>query len=282
MKSNNGNERERVHADPSHRGGFLRQIETELRVSVVAVIVLATIVCGIYPAVVWALAQTLFPHQANGSLIGRDGRPVTDEKLAFGSALIGQNFSDAKYFHPRPSSAGNGYDPTASGGSNLGPTSAKLMNGTIKRDDKGAESVDFDGVRDRIVHYCLDNGIAFESSVAIQQFENAQGDLDDVKLIKAFNGDSPPAFTPRQPIPADAVTASGSGLDPQISVANAKLQTARVAKARGVATEKVAALIVRYTEQPQLNVFGESRVNVLRLNLALDRDFPAPASQPVR
>ncbi|HEY2588808.1 MAG TPA: potassium-transporting ATPase subunit C, partial [Tepidisphaeraceae bacterium] len=186
MKSSNGSERDHLHAEPAPAGGFLREIAVELRVSIMAVVVLAVIVCGIYPAVVWGLSQAFFRHQADGSLIGKDGQPVSDEKQAVGSALIGQGFADAKYFHPRPSSAGNGYDPTASGGSNLGPTSAKLINGTTKKDDKGNEVVDFDGVHDRIVHYCVENNIPFESSVPLKQFQDAQGNLDDVKLIKAF------------------------------------------------------------------------------------------------
>lgn len=278
------NESEHNHSYGEHApsGGFLREIATELRVSVVATVVLAVIACGVYPAVVWCLAQVFFPNQANGSLIGRDGQPAKDEKLAIGSDLIGQNFSDAKYFHPRPSSAGNGYDPTASGGSNLGPTSAKLINGTTKKDEKGAEVVEFDGVRDRIVHYCLDNGIPFDSSAPLKQFQDAQGNLDDVKLIKAFNADAPLVLMPKQPISADAVTASGSGLDPHISVENAKLQTARIASARGVATDKLSALVVQCTEQPQFKLLGDPRVNVLRLNLALDREFPAPATQAVK
>ena len=149
-----------------------------------------------------------------------------------------------EYFHPRPSAAGSGYDPTASGGSNLGPTSAKLINGTTKMDDKKNEVVDFDGIKDRIVHYCLDNDIAYESSVPLDAFKDAQGNLDDVKLIKAFNDDKAPlVFTPKTPIPADAVTASASGLDPHISPANAEMQAARVAKARGVSAEQVQQVV---------------------------------------
>jgi K+-transporting ATPase ATPase C chain len=251
-----------------------------LRVSIIAVLVLAVIVCGIYPAVVWGLAQVLFPHQANGSLIGRDGKPVSDESPAVGSELIGQNASDSRYFHPRPSSAGGGYDPTSSGGSNLGPTSAKLIDGTTKKDDKGNEVLDFDGVHDRIVHYCVENGIPFESSVPIKQFQDAQGNLDDVKLVKAFSADVPLVFTPGKAIPADAVTGSASGLDPQIGVDNAKLQAGRVAKARGVSTEKVLELVASNTIEPQLGLLGEAGVNVLKLNLALDRELAPSATQP--
>jgi K+-transporting ATPase ATPase C chain len=242
-----------------------------LRVSIVATIVLAVIVSGIYPAVVWGLSQLLFPWQANGSLIDRDGKPVTKDDQAIGSALLGQNFSEAKYFHPRPSSAGNGYDPTSSSGSNLGPTSAKLINGTTKKDDKGNEVVDFDGVHDRIVHYCVDNSIEFGSSTPLKEFQDKQGNLDDVKLIKAFNADKPLVFTPKREIPADAVTGSGSGLDPHISTENARIQAGRVAAARKISVEKVNEIIGRYTEGPDLGFLGEPGVNVLRLNLALDR-----------
>ena len=138
-----------------------------------------------------------------------------------GSELIGQNFTKPEYFQPRPSSAGSGYDATASSGSNLGPTSAKLIHGTTKMDDKKNEVVDFDGINLRIVHYCLDNDIPYESSAPLDRFKDANGGLDDVKLIKAFNDDKAPLlFKAKAPIPADAVTASASGLDPHISPAN--------------------------------------------------------------
>lgn len=257
-----------VAKDDISSHGFLKH----LRVSIVATIVLAVIVSGIYPAIVWGLSQVLFPWQANGSLIDKDGKPVTkDGQAVVGSALLGQNFSDAKYFHPRPSSAGNGYDPTSSSGSNLGPTSAKLINGTTKKDDKGNEVVDFDGVRDRIVHYCVDNNVAFDSSTSLKEFQDKQGNLDDVKLIKAFNADQPLAFIPKREIPADAVTGSGSGLDPHISVENARIQAGRVATARKISVETVNEMIGQYTEGPDLGFLGEPGVNVLRLNLALDK-----------
>ena len=199
-----------------------------------AMMVVMTVLTGfIYPAVVTGLSQVLFRDQANGSLIVSNGQVV-------GSRLIGQNFTKPEYFQPRPSAAGSGYDPTASGGINLGPTSAKLMNGATKKDDKGNEVVDFDGIKDRIVHYCIDNGIAYESSVPLERFKDARGDLDDVKLIKAFNDDKAPlVFTPKAPIPADAVTASSSGLDPHISPRNAELQAPAIAKARGIPVEQV-------------------------------------------
>jgi K+-transporting ATPase ATPase C chain len=228
-----------------------------------------TVLTGlIYPGVVTGLCQVFFPARANGSLIVAHGQTV-------GSELIGQNFTKPEYFHPRPSSAGSGYDPTASSASSLGPTSAKLIHGTTKIDDKKNEVVDFDGIDLRIVHYCLDNGIPYESSAPLDRFQDASGALDDVKLIKAFNDDKAPlVFTPKAPIPADAVTASGSGLDPHISPATAEAQIPRVAKARGVAAEQVGQLVAQFTEGPDLGLFGEPRVNVLALNLALDRQFP--------
>src|SRR5580692_10513224 len=180
-----------------------------------------TILTGlVYPAAMTALSLLIFPSQANGSLLTVNGKVV-------GSSLIGQSFSRPEYFHPRPSSAGNGYDAGASSGSNLGPTSAKLINGTTKKDDKGREVVDFDGIADRIVHYCIDNELPYESSVPLDKFKDAQGNLDDVKLVNAFNDEkSPLVFTPKGHIPADAVTASSSGLDPHISPSNALAQAA--------------------------------------------------------
>ena len=240
----------------------------ELRPGFMMMLVMTVLTGLVYPAVITGIAQVVFRDQANGSLIVANGQVV-------GSRLIGQSFSKPEYFHPRPSAAGNGYDPTASGGSNLGPTSAKLINGTTKIDDKKNEVVDFDGIEDRIVHYCLDNGIPYDSSMPLDAFKDAQGNLDDVKLIKAFNNDKAPlVFTPRAPIPADAVTASASGLDPHISPANVELQAARVAKARGVPMEQVQALIARHTEGRDLGFLGEPHVNVLELNLALDQSFP--------
>ncbi len=228
-----------------------------------------TVLTGlVYPAAVTAVARLVFPRQADGSLIVSNGQVV-------GSRLIGQPFTGPEYVHPRPSAAGSGYDPTASGGTNLGPTSARLINGTTKLDDKKNEVVDFDGIKDRIVHYCLDNGIPYRASRPLDEFTDAQGRLDDVKLIKAFNDNQAPlVFTPGAPIPADAVTASESGLDPHISPANARTQAARVAKARGVSVEQVLDVIARHTEGRSLGILGEPRVNVLELNLDLDRRFP--------
>jgi potassium-transporting ATPase KdpC subunit len=228
-----------------------------------------TILLGLaYPAVMTGISELILPARANGSLVIVNGKVV-------GSSLIAQGFTKPEYFHPRPSAAGNGYDATASGGTNLGPTSAKLLHGTTKRDEKGEEIVDFDGIEDRIVHYCLENDIPYESSVPLDQFRDSHGDLDDVKLIKAFNDDKTPLlFTAKVPIPQDAVTASASGLDPHISPANAEIQAARVAKARGASADHVKQLISQFTDRADLGFLGEPRVNVLKLNIALDQRFP--------
>jgi len=150
-----------------------------------------------------------------------------------------------------------------------------LLRGTTKTDDKGKEIVDFDGIEDRIVHYCIDNDIQYTSSSPLDQFNDAQGNLDDVKLIKAFNdAKAPLVFTPKVQIPADAVTGSASGLDPHISPANADLQASRIAKARGVTPDQVRTLIAQATDKPTLGFIGEPRVNVLMLNVSLDQQFP--------
>jgi K+-transporting ATPase ATPase C chain len=228
-----------------------------------------TILTGLlYPAVMTGLSETIFPKQANGSLVTVNGKVV-------GSSLIGQSFAKPEYFHTRPSAAGNGYDATASGGSNLGPTSAKLLHGATMMDDKGKESVAYDGIEDRLVHYCIDNNIPYESSVPLDHFKDAQGNLDDVKLIDAFNdAKTPLVFTPKSAIPPDAVTSSGSGLDPHVSPANADMQAERVAKARGTTAESVKPLIAQYTNRADWGFIGEPRVNVLLLNVALDQKFP--------
>jgi K+-transporting ATPase ATPase C chain len=187
-------------------------VAAELRVSLIAILSLTVILCGFYPLIVWALAQGLLSQKANGSLVDRDGKVV-------GSALIAQSFSGPSYLHPRPSAAGGGFDAASSGGSNLGPTSEKLIL----------------AVRERIARYRLENGIA--ESV---------------------------------PIHADAVTTSGSGLDPHISVANALLQAHRIALARGVSEEVVRRKIEAHIEGRDWGIFGEPRVNVLLLNLDLD------------
>jgi K+-transporting ATPase ATPase C chain len=177
-------------------------------------IILAVVCCGIYPLVVFGIAQAAFQDKANGSLL------VDKDGTVRGSKLLGQGFTAEKYFHPRPSAAGNGYDAANSSGSNLGPTSQKLN----------------DAIKDRAATYRTENGLK-ES----------------------------------EPVPADAVTASGSGLDPHISLRNAELQVTRVAKARGLDAEKVRALVKQYTDSADLGILGEPGANVLQLNLALDR-----------
>jgi K+-transporting ATPase ATPase C chain len=187
---------------------------SNMRSAVVSTFVLAVVCCGLYPLIVFGISQLLFRDQANGSLITAADGSVR------GSKLLGQAFSDPKYFHPRPSAAGNGYDAASSGGSNLGPTSQKLN----------------DAIKERIDAYRKENGL----------------NADD-------------------PVPADAVTASGSGLDPHISLRNAELQTPRVAKVRGLSEDKVRQLVQQNTDGRNLGVFGDPGVNVLRLNLALDQ-----------
>jgi K+-transporting ATPase ATPase C chain len=276
-------------------GGML----THLRISIVATLVLAVIVCGLYPVVVWGLSQLIFHDKANGSLLtDKDGKVI-------GSRLLGQSFSDAKYFHPRPSAAGSGYDPTASGGSNLGPTSKKLINGTTKPTTQpnpkaggdpipGPDAVDYDGIKLRIINYCEEDGVAYdlvqqkkddkgnvtESKVVVQKaFKTDKGEYDQVKLVNAFNDDSNTLIIkPSTPIPADAVTASGSGLDPHISLENAKLQTKRVAEARKIGVEVVDKLIAENTDGADLGFLGEAGVNVVMLNLALDKAAPVAAA----
>jgi len=191
----------------------MKAILSELRRSLFATLALAVVCCGLYPLLVFGIGQALFPAKANGSLI------VDSAGVVRGSRLIGQPFAADKYFHPRPSSAGNGYDPTSSGGSNLGPTSQKL--------------------RDAIAQYLSD--------------------------FRAQNG-----MATNAPVPADAVTGSASGLDPHISSENARLQADRVAKARGLSLEKVRDLIQANTDPADLGILGDSGINVLTLNLALD------------
>jgi len=182
-----------------------------------------------FPGVVWAIGKVAFPSQAGGSLI-KDAKGNV-----VGSALLGQNFTKPEYFHPRPSAAGAGYDAANSSGTNLGPTSDKLINGI--KDDPATKDVDetYLGFRDLAKGYREENGLA-----------------------------------PDAEIPADAATRSASGLDPDISPANAELQVARVAKARGLGAERVRGAVADNTSGRFLGLIGEPRVNVLQLNLALD------------
>jgi potassium-transporting ATPase KdpC subunit len=191
----------------------MKEMLTEIRSAVLATLALAVMCCGVYPLVVFGIGQALFRQKANGSLI------VDASGNIQGSHLIGQQFTADKYFHSRPSAAGNGYDATSSGGSNLGPTSQKLR----------------DSIAQDVAAYRAENGLATNA-----------------------------------PVPADAVTASGSGLDPHISLQNAESQAARVAKARGLSVAKVRELIAQNTDPADLGILGDRGVNVLCLNLALD------------
>jgi K+-transporting ATPase ATPase C chain len=187
-------------------------LKNQLRPAIVVTLVLMVIVGLAYPGLVTGLAQLLFPHQANGSLLVVNGQVV-------GSELIGQQFARAEYFHARPSAAGNGYDDTLSSGTNLGPTSAKLA--------------------DTLIAQAVDSAVKLDSAV-------------------------------KGRVPADLVTSSGSGLDPHISPASAELQVARVARARSLDPALVRGLVARFTERRQFGLLGEPRINVLKLNLALD------------
>lgn len=275
---------------PVAEGGLLHH----LRVSVVATFVLAVLCCGFYPLVVWGLSQVFFHDKANGSLITDANGQV------IGSKLIGQPFADARYFHPRLSAAGSGYDATASSGSNLGPTSKKLLNGTTKPTTQpnpkggdpipGPDAVDYDGIKLRLVNYLEENGRTYalirekrddkgnvteRTTVDPKTLKTDKGDYDQVKLIEAFNDDVALTVRSGEDVPADAVTASASGLDPHISVENALIQMNRVATARKVSVAQVKQLIDQNTDGRGLGVLGEPGVNVLVLNLALDKAYPA-------
>ena len=189
---------------------FLKEALTSVR----ATLVFAVLLCGIFPLIIFGAGQLFFPEQANGSLVESKDRRI------IGSERLGQNFAGAKYFHPRPSAAGaNGYDAASSSGSNLGPTSQKLM----------------DAVKQRVDTYRAENGLSADALV-----------------------------------PGDAVTASGSGLDPHISVKNAELQAPRVAKERGLSLDAVKAEIAKAIDGRALGILGEPGVNVLKLNIALE------------
>jgi potassium-transporting ATPase KdpC subunit len=275
-----------MHVSGEPGGSLLGHIWASIGVT----IVLGIICCAIYPIVIWGLGQTFFRWQADGSLLAKDGSHTTDDTQAVGSALIGQNFSDPKYFHPRPSAAGAGYDPTSSGGSNLGPLSDKLINGVTTpattQPTTQPETLSFDGVRLRTIHYANDNGIPFKlynvaadgtrTEVPLKNYLNKDGTLNDIGLVDAFPHNGATAGLIAADfgtlIPGDAVTASGSGLDPHISPANAALQINRVATARKLSPDKVKALVDRFTDGPDLGILGDPGVNVLRLNIALDQE----------
>lgn len=194
----------------------MSMLKHQLRPAVVMTLLLCAITGLVYPGVVTALAQLLFPRQANGSLVSINGRVV-------GSALIGQPFTRPEYFHPRPSAAGAGYDDTLSAGTNKGPTDRKLA--------------------DTLVAGAVDAAVKEDGAV-------------------------------RGRVPSDMATSSGSGLDPDISPANARLQIARVARARGVSPSALGALVDAHTAGRQFGLFGEPRVNVLLLNIAVDSAYP--------
>jgi K+-transporting ATPase ATPase C chain len=258
----------------------MKTIIKETITSILATLLFAVVCCGIYPVLVWGAGQLLFAHQANGSLIEGSGHKI------IGSEWLGQNFTSARYFQPRPSSAGTGYDAANSSGSNLGPTSKKFINGTTKSialpgKEAGTyapapDVVDFDGIKLRVLNYCDANGIAYEliqdgKPVDQKTFKTDKGEYDQVKLITSFNDDTKPlTIMPASLIPGDAVTASGSGLDPHISVKNALLQAARVARERSLSMDVVKAEITKATGGAQFGILGEAGVNVLKLNLALD------------
>lgn len=180
--------------------------------SIIMLLTMTLFLGFIYPLTTTGLAYLLFPRQAQGSLIYQDGRVV-------GSELIGQKFTNPRYFHGRPSVAGEGYDATASGGSNLGPTNKKLL----------------EAVGERLARTREENGLSREKMV-----------------------------------PADLVTASASGLDPHISPEAAFIQVPRIARVRGIPEEKIRELVEQHIEGRQFGFLGEPRVNVLKLNLALD------------
>lgn len=192
----------------------MKTILSHLRPAIASTLILMVVLCGLYPLAVWGVGQLFFSSKANGSLV------VDASGAVRGSRMIGQNFAGEKYFHPRPSVAGeHGYDGKASGGSNLGPTSEELS--TI--------------IGERVSAYRKLNGVSEKEAV-----------------------------------PADAVTASSSGLDPHISPRNALLQASRVARSRGISRDEVEGLIQQHTAKPDFGVLGSARVNVLELNLALD------------
>src|SRR3984885_16287785 len=202
----------------------MKTLLLEIKHTIIFTIIIGVFCCVAYPLVVFGAGQLLFKYKADGSLIvGSDGKIL-------GSELVGQPFASDKYFISRPSAAGTGYDATNSGGSNLGPTSKKLINGTTKSTAlpgkepgtyvAGPDVVDFDGIKLRVLSYCDANGIAYEliqdgQPVDPKTFKTDKGDYDQVKLIPAFNDDAKPLrVKPASLIPGDAVTASGSGLDP--------------------------------------------------------------------
>ena len=222
----------------------MRNLIRETFVSLRATFVIAVLGCVLYPLAVYAIGHTVLLHEADGSLVDKQGNSAAPED-AVGSSLLAQGFKAPEYFHPRPSAAGAGYDAANSSGTNLGPISEKLLNGAV--DDPNTKDVDesFTGIKQLVADYRAENKLSANTLV-----------------------------------PADAVTRSGSGLDPDITPANAGLQVVRVADARDVKVEEVRALLARQTKGRQWGLFGDPRVNVLEINLALDRELPKHPTTP--
>jgi len=216
----------------------MKELIRETAISLRATALVAVLGCALYPMAVYAIGHTVFRSQADGSLIDRQGNSVGPDQ-AIGSSLLGQPFKAPEYLHPRPSAAGSGYDASNSSGTNLGPISDKFLNGAP--DDPKTKDVD-------------------ESFAGVKQ------------LVEAYRAEN--KLPAGALVPGDAVTRSASGLDPDISPANAGLQAARIAAARGVGVDEVRALIARQTTGRQWGLFGDPRVNVLQTNLALDRELP--------
>ena len=212
---------------PTHLGPRSEVMRRQLLTGLLMTVVLTVVFGIVYPLAVTGISQVAFKDRANGSFVVRGGKAVA-------SSLIGQTFTEPGYFHPRPSAAGAGYDALSSGGSNLGPSSDKLLHGVA--DDPTTTDVDesFAGIEQRVAAYREENNLSSSSSV-----------------------------------PVDAVTASASGLDPAISVANARIQAVRVAKARNLTVDEVLHLVNTHTQARQWGVLGEKAVNVATLNLAL-------------
>ncbi|MEV6038927.1 potassium-transporting ATPase subunit C [Nonomuraea sp. NPDC052116] len=261
-----------------------------------AVAVLTVLLGLIYPLATTGIAQALFNGKANGSIVRAGGKDV-------GSALIGQSFTDAdgkavkKYFQSRPSAAGDGYDPTSTGASNLGPEDVvdvlpvpgaegrqSLLTRVCARSKAVGELEGVSGARP----YCTPDGVGAVLKVFPDRAVSVNQACPAAPFVATYQGLKVECAKPgedyaagrtvpvrgevsRVPVPADAVTASGSGLDPHISVAYAELQAPRVARERGLALDRVKALIDENTTGRVLGFMGEPAVNVLELNLALDR-----------
>lgn len=203
---------------------MLKELIPALRIT----FVLALLTGLVFPLLITAASQAIFPEKANGSLIRND------KGIVVGSALLAQKFEAAKYFHPRPSAAGSGYAGEASGGTNLGPTSSKLIMG-IADDPTTKVDESFAGIKQLAESYRKENQLDINAAV-----------------------------------PVDAVTRSASGLDPDISEANAIMQAPRIARARNLKLDEIQALIRKHKTDRDLQILGEPRLNVLTINMALD------------